>query len=306
MISIDDRMKDFYERRNRRFLTRRTPVIIRIDGKAFHTYTKGLKKPFDEGLIEDMQRTMLYLCKNIQGCKFGYVQSDEISLLLTDYDTLTTDAWFDYCQNKMESIAASMATGIFNQLRFQRYLEEGISEHFNEGVDLEDIRIDLVDICNYMPLTGSPYSNIANFDARAFNVPKDDVTNYFVWRQNDATKNSISMLAQSLYPHKELQGKNGDQMQEMCFQKGINWNNIPTSQKRGSACYKVRTKKDLSTKISFESLRGGENTWFESIGEVDSIQQIRKWGVYVDDWTIDNEIPIFTSEVGRTLINILV
>jgi len=284
MISIDDRMKDFYERRNRRFLTRRTPVIIRIDGKAFHTYTKGLKKPFDEGLIEDMQRTMLYLCKNIQGCKFGYVQSDEISLLLTDYDTLTTDAWFDYCQNKMESIAASMATGIFNQLRFISKVDTWWGCDLDKEEAIHRLTI-----------------NLANFDARAFNVPKDDVTNYFVWRQNDATKNSISMLAQSLYPHKELQGKNGDQMQEMCFQKGINWNNIPTCQKRGSACYKVRTKKDLTKKVTLESLKGNENMWWENYGLPEP-----KWGVYVDDWDIDDDIPVFTSEVGRTLINTLV
>lgn len=290
MISIDDRMKDFYERRNRRFLTRRTPVIIRIDGKAFHTYTKGLKKPFDEGLIEDMQRTMLYLCKNIQGCKFGYVQSDEISLLLTDYDTLTTDAWFDYCQNKMESIAASMATGIFNQLRFQRYLEEGISEHFNEGVNLEDIRIDLVDICNYMPLSDSPYNSIANFDARAFNVPKDDVTNYFLWRMTDASKNSISMLTQSMYSHKELQGKNGDEMQEMCFQKGINWNNIETPKKRGTSCYKELVEKNLTNIVPLDSLQGNPKMWYRNF-ELEKPQ----WGIMVDAWRLDLETPLFSK-----------
>lgn len=272
--SIDDRMKENYEIRNRRFLTRRTPVIIRIDGKAFHTYTKNLDKPFDEGLISDMQLTMKFLCESIQGCKFGYVQSDEISLLLTDYDTLQTDAWFDYCQNKMESISASLATGKFNQCRLKRSVEE-LCENFRIEEYLEEVVL-------------------ANFDARSFNIPKEEVCNYFVWRQQDASKNSISMLAQSLYSHKELQGKNGSEMQEMCFQKGINWNDLPTTQKRGSACYKIKTKKDLTEKVSLESLSRNENAWHEDL----------KWGIYTDQWIVDTETPIFSQ--NRELIENLI
>ena len=279
-ISIDDRMKDFYEVRNRRFLTRRTPVIIRIDGKAFHTYTRGLNKPFDEGLMEDMQLTTKYLCENIQGCKFGYVQSDEISLLLTDYDTLQTDAWFDYCQNKMESIAASMATGFFLKQRILRAIS--ISEDGNWIKDyIEEVKV-------------------AEFDARAFNIPKEDVANYFIWRQQDATKNSISMLAQSLYSHKELQGKNGDQMQEMCFQKGTNWNNIGTSKKRGTACYKAVGKKDLTGKIPLEKLQQNRDPK-DPIWEEDG-----RYGIYTASFVLDNETPIFSSNLGRTLIEILI
>lgn len=221
--SIDSRMKEYYELRNRRYLIRRTPVIIRIDGKAFHTYTRGLQKPFDTDLIDDMQNTALKLCREIQGCKFGYVQSDEISLLLTDYDTLTTDAWFDYCQNKIESISASLATSIFNELRIRRNIESYIFSS-NKALDRYDIRL-----FKY---------NMANFDSRAFNIPREDAANYFVWRQQDATKNSISMLAQSLYSHNQLNGKNSSEMQEMCFQKGVNWNDLPTAQKRGTAIYK--------------------------------------------------------------------
>ena len=90
------RMKENYENRSKIFLTRRTPVIIRLDGKAFHTYTRGLDKPFDSGLINDMQDTAIYLCQNIQGAKCAYVQSDEISILVTDFDDINTQAWFDY------------------------------------------------------------------------------------------------------------------------------------------------------------------------------------------------------------------
>ena len=113
--SLGDRMKSNYEERSRVYLTRRTPVIIRLDGKSFHTFTRKLQKPYDAIFHDTMNDTLEFLCKNIQGCKFGYTQSDEITLVLTDYDTLTTDAWFDYQVQKMCSIAASMATLEFNR-----------------------------------------------------------------------------------------------------------------------------------------------------------------------------------------------
>ena len=211
------RIKENYESRSRILLTRRTPVIIRLDGKAFHTYTRSLNKPFDEGLIEDMQRTAAYLCENIQNVKCAYVQSDEISLLLTDYDNLQSESWFDYNIQKMTSISASLATAKFNQLRLLRELKES-----NFEMSVGDIG----------------YQTLANFDSRVFNIPKEEVSNYFLARQKDAVKNSINMLAQSLYthgkPNSELYGKNSDQMQEMCFQKGYNWNDLPFEQKRGS------------------------------------------------------------------------
>ena len=110
--SLGDRMKR-YEYVSRNYLTRRVPVIIRIDGKAFHTFTKGMRKPFDRVLMSAMQETMRFLCANIQGCVFGYTQSDEITLVLTDYASIRTDAWFGYNVQKMCSIAASMATLAF-------------------------------------------------------------------------------------------------------------------------------------------------------------------------------------------------
>lgn len=116
--TIGDRMKNNYENITRYYLTRRMPVIIRIDGKAFHTFTKGFKKPFDDILVKTMQDTMKYLCENIQGCVLGYTQSDEISLVLTDYAELTTDAWFGNNLQKMCSVSASMATMAFNKFFF--------------------------------------------------------------------------------------------------------------------------------------------------------------------------------------------
>lgn len=206
---IMSRMKSNYENRNKYFLTRRTPVIIRLDGKAFHTYTRGLEKPFDEGLIEDMQATAIYLCQNIQGAKCAYTQSDEISILLTDFDDLNTQAWFDYNLQKMCSVSASLATGIFNQLRVIRNFEETKIKFIDE-------------------------IKIANFDSRCFNIPKEEVSNYFLARQKDAVKNSISMLAQSLYSHQELEDKNQSEQHELIYQKGLNWNDLHWSKKRGS------------------------------------------------------------------------
>lgn len=212
--SLGTRIKENYEARSKQFLTRRMPTIIRLDGKAFHTYTKGLVKPFDEGLIEDMQLTTAFLCQNIQGCKFGYTQSDEITLVLTDYDNLQTDAWFDGNVQKMTSISASMATAKFNQLRLLRELKESSYE---------------------MSMGDIGYSTLAFFDARVFQIPeKEEVVNALIWRQQDAEKNSVAMLAQSLYSSKELHKKHGGDMQEMCFQRGHNWNDLHFSKKRGS------------------------------------------------------------------------
>lgn len=223
--ALGDRMKEFYEDRTRIKLPRRTFTIIRIDGKAFHTYTKGLQRPFDEGLIEDMNATTAYLCKNIQGAKFGYVQSDEISLVLTDFDDLGTHAWFDNNLQKMVSVAASMATSEFNRLRLIRQFA---SYPFgDEPISSNDLKT----------------FKMAEFDARAFQIPFiDEVENYFIWRQQDAVRNSISSVAQSLYSTKELHGVKTDGMQELIFQKGINWNDYDFRKKRGAVIGKVETK----------------------------------------------------------------
>lgn len=217
--ALGTRLKTYYEDRFRHYLPRRTYTIIRIDGKAFHTYTKGLERPFDDGLIEDMDETTAYLCKNIQGVKFGYVQSDEISLLLTDFDDLTTDMWFDGNLQKMASIAASMATAKFNQLRTLRRM-----------VELRDYEI----------MGVVEETKLAMFDARVFQISSPiEVENYFIWRQQDATRNSISSVAQSMYSPKELHGVKTDQMQEMIFQKGTNWNDYSPRKKRGGFVSKV-------------------------------------------------------------------
>ena len=223
--SLGDRMKENYENRAKMYLVRRMPVIIRLDGKAFHTFTRGLKKPYDEIFHNTMNQTMKYLCENIQGCKIGYTQSDEITLLLTDYDTLTTDAWFDNNVQKICSVSASMATMAFNDVFSEQY--------HNKMFEEEDPTINPYFDTLFTKL------NKAMFDSRCFNIPEEEVTNCFIWRQQDATRNAIQMLGQCNFSHKELHGKSCNDIQDMLMtQKSINFNDMPTEFKRGVCCIK--------------------------------------------------------------------
>jgi tRNA(His) 5'-end guanylyltransferase len=224
-------MKEFYEDRFRYYVPRRTYTLIRIDGKAFHTYTKGLESPFDAGLIADMNETTAYLCKNIQGAKFGYVQSDEISILITDFDERDTQMWFDGNLQKMASVAASMATSKFNELRVVRVLRK-----YECQFDTP-LQMDTDSILEFLSKIKK-----AEFDARVFQIPqKSEVENYFIFRQQDGTRNSVQSVAQSLYSQSELNGKKEKDMQEMIFQKGINWNDYHFREKRGGIIAKVPT-----------------------------------------------------------------
>lgn len=196
--TLVDRMKG-YENAYRLYLPRRMPVIVRVDGKAFHSYTKGLERPWDYSLESCMYDAAIFLCENIQGAQVAYIQSDEISVLVHNYKRLTSDSWFANNLQKMASVSASLATASFN-LRASKLL---------------------------------PDKPPALFDARVWVLPETEVNNYFVWRQKDAVRNSISSLARSLYSHSQLQNKNSSDMQEMCFQKGVNWDTLPTRRKRG-------------------------------------------------------------------------
>ena len=204
--SLGDRMKG-YENITRSHLISRMPVILRLDGRAFHTFTKGFDKPYDITFTKTMELTMKYLCENIQGCVFGYTQSDEIMLVLVDYQGLNTSSWFDNNIQKMVSVAASMAT-----LEFNRKFSELTLDYSKMG---------------------------ATFDCRAFNVPKEEVTNCVLFRQNDAIRNSIQALGQAYFSHKELHGKNTEDIITMVKEKtGILWNKLPIKQQRGMCCIK--------------------------------------------------------------------
>ena len=220
-MTLGERMKE-YEFQARTRLLRRTPVIIRLDGKAFHTFTRGFDKPFDESLMKIMQKTTLDLCSSIQGCVFGYTQSDEITLVLVDYKELETCAWFDNQVQKMTSVAASMCTNYFNRALADEIEWLKAQREFGAKINL---------------LQDKMFK--ATFDARVFNLPQHEVCNNIIWRQQDAVRNSIQSLAQSLYPHKELQGLKCNDLQDKMFtEKGINWNELSAPKKRGTAVLK--------------------------------------------------------------------
>ena len=257
---LANRMKEFYETIPKTRLMRRCPVVVRLDMRAGHTFCRGFERPFDEVFIKSMQETAKYMCENVQGCVLSYQQSDEISLILIDYKKLNSSAFFDYEVQKICSITASMATMAFNKI-------------FNENIYLyieTDNSGNILDK-NYIPIhhahIKSAYKG-AMFDSRCFNIPKEEVTNYVYWRQLDAIRNSIQMVGQANFSHRELQNKSCNDIQNMLMtQKGIDWNSLETYKQRGSCCIKkiIQNKKDDT-----------------------------KNGAYIrSEWIIDNDIPIF-------------
>ncbi len=213
-MELGDRMK-CYEEVTKTKLPKRTYTIIRLDGKAFHTFTKGLKRPYDKEFTDVMDKTALYLCKNIQGAIYAYVQSDEISILLCDFKENETTPWFGGEIQKMASISASMATAYFNS----------IFKHSNK---------------------------LAMFDSRIFSISsKLDAMNCFIWRQQDCVKNSISMAAHTYFSTSYLHKKTGNEKQELLFkEKGINWNDYPVRFKRGGFIFKQIGLKEIDSKYS--------------------------------------------------------
>lgn len=231
--SLGDRMKE-YESRNQYYLQKRTPVCIRVDMRAGHTFTRGFARPFDEVFGNAMVRTMEYCAKNIGNCVFAYCQSDEITFILVDYAKLETDAWFDYRTDKLCSIAASMATMAFNRYFAAEYGDwkfDHIDFPYEFGCDAVDPKDKELDEAYLKALASG-----AMFDARCFNIPKEEACNLVYWRQLDATRNSIQMVGQANFSHNELQGKSCNMIQDMLHeQRGINWNEYPIRWKRGVA-----------------------------------------------------------------------
>lgn len=203
-----------YEHITRDHLIPRMPVIMRLDGKAFHTFLKNAEKPFDSKVHTAMTNTAYELVKHIQGAVLAYTQSDEISILIKDWHNVKTESWFDNNIQKMVSVSSSIATATFNK--------------------------------DYTHINGK----VALFDSRVFNLPEHEVVNYFIWRQQDATRNSIQMLGQHYFSHKKMQGKNQSQIQDMLMEleAPINWNELSTWKKRGS-CIKTSSSLKESGKM---------------------------------------------------------
>ena len=260
--SLGDRMKE-YEYVTRNYLTRKLPVIIRCDGKAFHSFTRGLKKPFDDIFVKSMQDTMKYLCENVQGCVLGYCQSDEITLVLVDYQSREACSWFDNNIQKMVSVSASMATMAFN-----RFFVSNCHQWCEDNVDFDDLNPS-EDIKKLFNAYTNACKKGAMFDSRVFTLPKEEVVNCLIWRQQDATRNSIQSVGQANFSHTQLHGKNCSDIQDMLMlEKGINWNDYPTHLKRGTCCIKK----------PFVINEGTEQ------------ETVR------NKWVLDTEIPIFTQD----------
>lgn len=192
---LGNRMKT-YEAVTRHVLPPRTHAVLRVDGRSFHSYLRGCERPFDEAFMADMDAVAEALCHEIAGAQFAYTQSDEISVLITDFARTGTQPWFGGVVAKQLSISASVATAALNERR--------------------------------------PGAR-ALFDSRVFTISDPvEVANYFIWRQRDAVRNSISMAAQAKFSPRQLHGVNTGRMQELLWSEhGINWNDYPDGCKRG-------------------------------------------------------------------------
>lgn len=255
---LGDRMKK-YENVPKVKLKTKTPVIIRIDGKNFHNYTKGFNRPFDDVLSRAMDETMKRLCEEITGCVLAMHESDEISLLLIDYQNPNRQAWYDYRVQKMCSIGSSMATWYFNKA-FQAVVDDFYyDDTYKKGI---------------FPCYWKSIKKGAMFDCRCFNLPQDEVTNYFYWRQLDTMRNSIQMVGRAVFSHKALQNKSCSDIKEMLKENGIDFDNdCQKKYSRGTYC--IREEYQLITER-------GEATRHR--------------------WVIDENAPLFKGE-GRKYID---
>jgi tRNA(His) guanylyltransferase len=196
MTALANRMK-LYERAAAHHFAPRTPVIVRVDGRAFHSFTRHCDRPFDTRIVNSMVHAARAAAADMQGFVVGYVQSDEASFMLTDLSSLEAQPWFDNDVAKIVSIAASLMTAHFNYI----YDSSG---------------------------------HVALFDSRAFSLPLDDAPNYFVWRMNDWQRNSLQMLARANFSHRQLHQKKASDIHEMLHSKGLNWAHLDANLRNGA------------------------------------------------------------------------
>jgi tRNA(His) 5'-end guanylyltransferase len=263
--SMGNRLKA-YENCYRFYLPRRLPVIVRLDMRAGHSFTKGFARPYDEVFAFTMRETAKKLCENISGVRFAYTQSDEISLVLVDYENINTEPWFGNNLQKIVSISASMATLFFN-----KNFEEAIRDEYFDWYTTGTVNDEKEKLLNQH---SQAYNNkLCVFDARAFVLPREEIFNALYWRQLDCKRNSIQLLGQANFSHSQLQNKNCDEIQEMLWQeKGINWANEPNWFKNGVAIYKKPT-------IVTSTLPDGKVVETER-----------------NKWYVDMKTPVFTTD----------
>lgn len=267
---MGDRFKA-YENCYRIYLPKRQAVIVRVDGRAFHSFTKGFARPYDIEFAAAMHKTALKLAENISGCKFAYTQSDEITLVLTDYENINTEPWFGNNLQKIVSISAAMAS-IFFKESFNESIEDEYVDHYLNG-KVGDEKYQLL-----MKHSEAYNNKLCVFDSRVFIIPREEIVNCLYWRQTDCIRNSIQLLGQANFSHNQLQGKNCNEIQEMLWQeKNINWANEPNWFKNGVAIYKKPMKVE-------HLLPDGTTVTVER-----------------NKWFIDKNIPVFTQ--NRDFVN---
>lgn len=242
--ALGDRMKR-YEAASRFFLPPKQAVMIRVDGRAFHTYTKGMNKPFDHDLMEAMVHATTETAKDLAGFKLAYTQSDEASFLITDFDDFATQGWFDYNLSKVISLSAATFTAHFNAASFDRAIGH----------------------------------RLATFDSRAFTVPMDDVPNAFLWRQKDWYRNSVQMLGQAHFSHKQLNGKKLADIHDMLMDgPGINWAKLSPAEKNGTFIRKTTVQYEhVDVPCEHHSQQQYHRTEFEQISEKVDYTTIQNW-----------------------------
>ena len=259
-MDLNKRMKQ-YEGCYKTIITPRSYIIIRLDGKNFSKYTKTLDKPFDNNFSNAMNETAKALCDYFNA-KFAYTQSDEISLLITEIGgSVESQPELGNVLQKLCSLTASVATAKFNEVRNMQFINKVVNvvKDPNEHIELPKQAI---------------------FDSRVFVVPnEDEVMNHMIWRQQDASKNSISMAAHALLGHQATMNKSGAEKQEMMFQeKGVNWNEYPIKFKRGV----VISKEEYDREVPL----------YDGHDFVDGVTQTVKR----KRWAVDYETPIFTKD----------
>lgn len=278
--TLEKRMQYYRSLTDHRLMPK-TPVIFFLDGRAFSKFCKRFKKPFDDAFIHIMNETAKYLCGAVEGCKFAYVQSDEISLYVSDMDTKLSESWFGYRITKIISIAASLATAKFNQLLTIELCKTPCSKD------------DLVNLIANQKLV--------EFDCKAWNVPtENDVFAWFQYRQIDCIRNSKQMTAQTYIPHKELEGLYTDQqIEKLEKEKGIKWCEYSDNKKFGRFIYKELVKMPYEIPDKFKD-GNIPNKMMESLILENDVYYIQR-----NKWIAHNGFELTTEDGKNNFYNIL-
>ena len=258
--TLGDRMKQ-WENAYRSVVEPHSYLMLRLDGRAFHTYTRGLSRPFDAELVAAMDATMVALCEEIDGVRLAYCQSDEISLVVTDWrhgaptpgnptGLRLSEPWLGGVVAKILSISAAVASVEFNDVRVGQSQRAG-----------------------------------AVFDARLWTFPGDEqgqaeVGNYLLWRQRDAIKNSVTMAASAVFSRRRLHGVNSEEKHRLLVEAGKPWEGLPAGYRQG----RVAVRRPQVAAVTYVDKRDGA----EKTIEVERHPFVIEDAPLVGDWIADH------------------